>query len=154
MRIVTICLLQSESSVDSCEDPKTSKQSQIEEETGGYRSSDSEDMLDCGSIAFTDSDHAATHSHGVTGGRGATCGCATTCSHGIVTGGHGRGCDQNPLGQQKKEEPSSLCFNYGLTPGPQIHFRNNITPLELFCKYFLDEVWDLLVTETNRYAGS
>ena len=124
-------------------------------------------MVDCSSIASTDSDYGATaiHSCGVTAGRGATRGCrthgrrtthgrGTTRGHGVVTGAHGRSRDQNPLGQWKKEELSSLCFNYGLTPGPRIHFRNKITPLELFCKYFTDEVWDLLVTETNCYACS
>ena len=175
MSIMAICLLQSESSIDSCEDPKASKQSRIEEETDGNISSASEDTVDCSSIASTDSDHGATamhsrggrgatrghgathghrtHSHGATRGRGTTCGHGTTRGYGVVTGGCGRGRDQNPLGQWKKEEPSSLCFNYGLTPGPRIHLHN-ITPLELFCKYFTDEVWDLLVTETNRYACS
>ena len=28
-----------------------------------------------------------------------------------------------------------------------------MTPLELFSKFYTDDVWDLLVTETNRYAG-
>ena len=144
---MAICLLQSESSIDSCEDPKVSKQPCIEEETDGNISLASEDTVDCSSIASTDSDHGATATHSCGG-------CGATRGHGVVTSGHGRGRDQNPLGQWKKEEPSSLCFNYGLTPGPRIHLRNNITPLELFCKYFTDEVWDLLVTETNRSACS
>ena len=27
-----------------------------------------------------------------------------------------------------------------------------MTPLELFSKFYTDDVWDLLVTEINRYA--
>ena len=51
-----------------------------------------------------------------------------------------------------KEEPNSYCYQYTKTPGPTTHFTNNTTALDFFTKYFTDKVWDLLVTETNRYT--
>ena len=51
-----------------------------------------------------------------------------------------------------KEEPISYCYQYTKIPGPTIHFTDNTTALYIFTKYFTDEVWDLLVMETNRYA--
>ena len=45
-----------------------------------------------------------------------------------------------------------MCWNYPLTPGIKGPFPRNISPVQLFCRFFTDEVWDLLVTETNRYS--
>lgn len=44
-------------------------------------------------------------------------------------------------------------INY-LTPGATGPFAAHTSPLKLYCKFFTDEVWDLMVTETNRYASS
>ena len=49
-------------------------------------------------------------------------------------------------------EPDSVCWNYYLTPGPKRPFHTSTSPLQLFCTFFTDEVWDFLVTETNRYS--
>ena len=43
-------------------------------------------------------------------------------------------------------------YSYKKTPGSPLSFTDNTTPLDIFCHFFTDEVWDLLVTETNRYA--
>ena len=55
----------------------------------------------------------------------------------------------------KKEEPTSYTLPYSKTPGPT---SPNVTPLsttgDLFCRYFTDQVWDLVMVETNRYANS
>ena len=55
----------------------------------------------------------------------------------------------------KKEEPTSYTLPYSKTPGPT---SPNVTPLsttgDLFCRFFTDQVWDLVMVETNRYANS
>ena len=51
-----------------------------------------------------------------------------------------------------KLEPNSYCYQYTKTPGPTLPFTDDTTALDIFSRYFTHEVWDLLVTETNRYA--
>ena len=38
--------------------------------------------------------------------------------------------------------------------GPMNQFQPDVTPIELFSHFFTDEVWDLIVTGTNRYAAA
>ena len=54
--------------------------------------------------------------------------------------------------QWVKAEPNSYCYQYTQTPGPTQQFTDRTTALEFFTKYFTDDVWNLLVTKTNRYA--
>ena len=52
-------------------------------------------------------------------------------------------------------EPSSICHVYTDTPGPtSILVTSESTPLQIFSLFFTDEVWELLVLETNRFAAS
>ena len=51
-----------------------------------------------------------------------------------------------------RAESSAFCYNYECSPGPTSAFDTNSTVLDVFSKFFTDEVWDLLVTETNHYA--
>jgi len=41
---------------------------------------------------------------------------------------------------------------YNKTPGSIVPIPNGTTSLELFYRFFTDEVWELLVTETNWYS--
>ena len=52
------------------------------------------------------------------------------------------------------QEPTSYCYSYTKTPGPTTDFSDDTTPLQFFMLFFTDEVWDLLVTETNKYANN
>ena len=54
--------------------------------------------------------------------------------------------------QTQKEESTALRTTFKIAPGP-VSVRSCESPLQLFCHYLTDEVWDLLVTETNRYAS-
>ena len=53
---------------------------------------------------------------------------------------------------ESDEEPLSVLYRYREIPGSTVPFDNNTNAASLFCRYFTDEVWNLLVTETNRYA--
>ena len=60
-----------------------------------------------------------------------------------------------PVGAWKRIEPSSICHVYTDTPGPtSILVTSDSTPLQIFSRFFTDEVWELLVLETNRFAAS
>ena len=60
-----------------------------------------------------------------------------------------------PVGAWKRIEPSSSCHVYTETPGPtSILVTSESTPLQIFSRFFTDEVWELLVLETNRFAAS
>ncbi len=53
------------------------------------------------------------------------------------------------------EEPQSCTQQYTQTPGPTSpDVTGDSTPVELFCRFFSDDVWDLIKEETNRYAGT
>ena len=41
----------------------------------------------------------------------------------------------------------------GQTPGPSQPVDTSMSASELFTRYFTDEVWQLIVDETNRYAA-
>ena len=57
---------------------------------------------------------------GVARGRGA--GYGQGSDHGTTTA--------SPLGTWKKEEPTSLSFNYR----PRVHLQSTVNPVQLFCK--------------------
>ena len=60
-----------------------------------------------------------------------------------------------PVGAWKRIEPSSICHVYTEIPGPtSILVTSESTPLPIFSHFFTDEVWELLVLETNRFAAS
>ena len=95
----------------------------------------------------------ATHSRGATRDQGVT--CRRGSIHGCgATRGRGATSRTNALGEWKKQETSVLCYNYSLTPGAKVQFRNYTSASNLFCLFFTNEVWDLLTTETNRYANT
>ena len=50
-------------------------------------------------------------------------------------------------------DSDSIRFPYsGGLVGPTVPLNNTVTPLDCFSMFFTLEVWELLVTETNRYA--
>ena len=53
---------------------------------------------------------------------------------------------------ESDEEPLSVLYHYRKIPGSKVPFDDNTTAVSLFCRYFTDEVWHLLVTESNHYA--
>ena len=53
-----------------------------------------------------------------------------------------------------QKESSALVQPYIGVTGPRIPVDSTHTALDLFSRYFTDDIWDLLVTETNRYAAS
>ena len=56
-------------------------------------------------------------------------------------------------GPWKREESSTLNYTFrGDEPGPSIPVDSS-TAMELFPRFFTDEVWELITTETNRYAA-
>ncbi len=54
----------------------------------------------------------------------------------------------------EQNEPSSFTYTYTQTPGPTASISNDPSACTLFCRFFTDEVWKLIVTETNRYAAT
>ncbi len=68
----------------------------------------------------------------------------------------------------KNKEPQSYTQQYTQTPGPtspdvtgdstpgptSSDVTGDSTPVELFFRFFSDDVWDLIKEETNRYAGT
>ena len=53
----------------------------------------------------------------------------------------------------EKVGADNVVFPYtGPPPGPVQHVARDALPADLFNRFFSDEVWDLLVVETNRYA--
>ena len=93
--------------------------------------------------------------HGRGRRRGSVRGCSST------RGGRGRGSTSH-ISQLEtvsdpwvKEESSAFCFNYERTPGPtNASFDSNSSILDFFARFFTEEVWTFLVTETNRYADN
>ena len=63
--------------------------------------------------------------------------------------------DQTTLeGPWERKESNALCWGYaGSAPGPASTVSTTVSALDLFCRFFVVGVWDLLVTETNRYAA-
>ena len=61
-----------------------------------------------------------------------------------------------PVGRVwEKQQPSSVCYAYILSPGPSSPFTGStcMSPLDLFSCFFTHTVWNLLVTETNHFAS-
>jgi len=52
--------------------------------------------------------------------------------------------------EKKESDTAVFCFK-GVMPGPPVD--DSASAVDLFCRCFTDEVWDLLVAETNRYAA-
>ena len=53
-----------------------------------------------------------------------------------------------------KRESEGFAWLYsGPTPGPSQPVDTSMSASELFTRYFTDEVWQLIVDETNRYAA-
>ena len=50
------------------------------------------------------------------------------------------------------EEPPSVLYHYREITRSTVPFDDNTTAVSLFSRYFIDELWNLLVTETNHYA--
>ena len=53
----------------------------------------------------------------------------------------------------KTEEPTSVMWPYSWEPGPCSGLGSNASALDYFSLFFTDEVWDLIIKETNRYAA-
>ena len=59
------------------------------------------------------------------------------------------------LGDWKCEGSDALYFPFaGPQPGPVTAVTDDTAPHEVFERYFISEVWDLIVDETNRYAAT
>lgn len=52
----------------------------------------------------------------------------------------------------EKKEPLACHYQYTKTAGPTSQLDPSLTPSQLFFRYFTDDVWELIVRETNRYA--
>jgi len=101
-------------------------------------------------------------------GSGRGCHCGTSRGRGI-RGGRSLGVtsENDPADQHnsvedalptigitwENEEPQALQYVYIDTPGSNIPFSDSSTAVSLFYRFFTEEVWDLLVTVTNRYAA-
>ena len=55
-------------------------------------------------------------------------------------------------GTWKKQNPTALMWPFLKTPGPTKQMGEEVKAIDFFTLYFDEAVWDLLVTETNRYA--
>ena len=53
---------------------------------------------------------------------------------------------------EQDKEPDSLLFTYTGKHGSNVPFTADTSAVDLFYNYFTEDVWALLVTETNRYA--
>ena len=94
------------------------------------------------------------HATGGSGVQGARRGCGVGRGHGSGRTRSGTGViDGIDMIKWKKAESEALCYTYRRTPGPITSLGSDATPRELFCRFFIDEVWDLMVTETDRYAS-
>ena len=59
------------------------------------------------------------------------------------------------IGCWGRRESSSFSFNYLRTPGPtSSSLGPSSSALDLFSRFYSDDVWELLKVETNRYADS
>ena len=54
----------------------------------------------------------------------------------------------------EKKQPSSYHFPYVNSPGPKNDLQPDATSIDLFSRFFTDNVLALIVTETNRYAAA
>ena len=52
-------------------------------------------------------------------------------------------------GTWSKEEPVAVALTYTLTPGLSSQNSKYVTACQLFCCFFVDAMWELLVVETN-----
>ena len=57
-------------------------------------------------------------------------------------------------GTWSKEEPVAVALTYTLTPGLSSQNSKYVTACQLFCCFFVDAMWELLVVETHQYAAS
>ena len=54
---------------------------------------------------------------------------------------------------EKKESDTAVFHFKGAMPGPSSPVNDSASTVDHFCRFFADEVWDLLVAETNHYAA-
>ena len=81
----------------------------------------------------------------------------STRARSVRGGRQTRQTSQNQLlleGPWKKEESNSLIFPYqGSEPGPTTSIDTCTSVADIFSRFFTDNVWGLLVSETNKYAA-
>ena len=54
----------------------------------------------------------------------------------------------------KREESSALNYLFDCAnAGPSTPVDSSMSEMDVFCRIYTNEVWDLLTTETNRYAA-
>lgn len=92
------------------------------------------------------------------GGHAAGVGVAGGVGAGVagVVGAGGAGIVLRTVdGPWVKENPTGFSFSYRKTPGPTSpSVTSASTATDLFARFFSQDVWDLLVEETNRYAAT
>ena len=91
-------------------------------------------------------------------GRGCDRGRGTSAVPGTpnTANSSGEGCLDSLSGVWNRVEPVRTVFDYSLTPGPtssEVTSGANLKAVDLFNRFFTDDVWDLLVEETNRFAA-
>ena len=81
---------------------------------------------------------------------------ATACPSTSLTGPSDSSTGMDPFGDiWVRQEPSCTCFSYSKTPGPaSASVLSESSPLQPFSPFFTDEVFDMLVVETNRFAAT
>ena len=94
--------------------------------------------------------HGRRRGHGRGRGRGR--GRGTTATPGSTTTPGSTNYLEAVSDNWHKREPDSCTYVYNKTPGSTVPIPDGTSSLDIFCRFFTDEVWDLLVTETNRYA--
>ena len=88
-------------------------------------------------------------------GRGRGRGRATSAVPGTpnTANSSGEGCLDSLGGVWNRVEPVRTVVDYSLTPGPTSSEVTSGANLKAVDLYFIDDVWDLLVEETNWYAA-
>ena len=91
------------------------------------------------------------------GGRGTFCQAISRMGN---RKGHGRdtsGITQDQLilkDPWQRKESNALNYPFrGGEPGPTFPVDSSMSTLDFFSRFFTDEVWELIVTQTNRYAA-
>lgn len=82
-------------------------------------------------------------------GRGRA-GCGSASRQNVDSG------EESDEDRWQKKEATSFVYPYRSAAGPTapVSTLQNETALDLFCRFFTDEVWQLIVDETNRYASA
>ena len=57
-------------------------------------------------------------------------------------------------GPCRREESTDLNYSFdGANAGPSTPVDSSMSEMVIFCRFYTNEVWDLLTTDTNRYAA-